>query len=220
MLVLDARSRDETVAIARDYGAEVVVRAWTGFVDARRFALARVATTWTCFVDADEAFDPAARAALAALDPAADVEGYAIARTTYFVGRPMRAGSWGADAPLRLVRTARATIAARPAAGGDADLHERPIVAGRVGRLDGTLEHHSYPTLASYREKFARYTTLEARGSHPSVVRLLRALALAPARAAWSFGRRAAWRDGARGTFVAVASASYPVVVAWKALRA
>ncbi len=218
-LVVDAESDDDTVHLARVAGVEVVVRAWNGFVDARRYALARVATPWTFFLDADEALDAAARAALAACTPPDDVDGFAFARTTYFCGAPMRAGAWGHDRPLRLVRTGRAVIVARPAAGGEAELHERPSVPGRVARMAGTIAHYSYPSLASYREKFARYTSLEARGRRPSRRSLARALVIAPLRLAWLVAVRSAWRDGARGLFVAAASSAYPVVVAAKALR-
>ena len=55
LLVLDARSCDRTVEFARSAGAEVIEREWSGFVDARRFALSQVRTSWTLMIDADEA---------------------------------------------------------------------------------------------------------------------------------------------------------------------
>lgn len=218
-LVVDAESTDDTVALARACGAEVVVRPWPGFVSARLGALALVDTEWTFMLDADEALDGTARDALASVQPEPDVAGFSIARTTFFCGRPMRYGPWGADAPLRCFRTARATLFARPAAGGAAELHERWTVAGRVLPLGGALAHHSYPTLASYCAKFGRYTALEAGGVPGSFAAFARALGAGLLRVPWYLGPKGGFRDGWRGAFVSVASAFYPVVVRWKALR-
>jgi hypothetical protein len=219
LFVLDAESRDATVALARARGAETLVRPWTGFVEARRFALGCVRTPWTFMLDADEALDAELVASLRALEPPDDVDAYEVRRLTFFCDRPIRYGAWGDEAPLRLFRTERATLVARPASGGDAELHETWHVPGSVGRLRGTLLHASYPTLASYGEKFARYTSIEARGAPRSVAALARAALVAFARAPWLALARGGWRDGWRGLFVAAASAAYPVVVAWKALR-
>ena len=219
LLVIDAQSGDATVEIARARGAEVVERAWDGFVNARRFALALVRTPWTFMLDADEALGADAVAALRRVVPDAGTGGYALERATYFCGRPMRGGAWGREAPLRFFRTEQAELAPHPAAGGAADVHESWSVRGTVERLPGVLHHYSYPTLATYRAKFARYTSLEARGLRGTWPRVARAAALGFARVPWLLVVRGGWRDGWRGAFVAVGSAAYPVFVAVKALR-
>lgn len=219
VLVVDAESQDATVRLARDAGARVVVRPWAGFVATRRFALGLVRTAWTFMLDADEALDPELAAAVAALEPATTIDAYRVARSTYFCGRPMRHGAWANETLLRLFRSDRATLVAEPSAGGEAEIHEHWVVPGELAVLPGTLLHDSYPTMRSYREKFDTYTSIEARGVRGSAAGVLRAAALAVARGSWHVVGRAAWRDGWRGIFVALASAFYPVVVAWKALR-
>ncbi len=219
VLVVDAQSDDRTAAVARECGAEVVVRPWDGFVAARRFALGCVRTPWTFMLDADESLDAALRDALLLAQPPSPLEGYRVRRATYLCGRPIAGAGWGDEELLRLFRTERARLVARPAAGGAAELHESWTVPGVVERLDGTLLHYSYPTLTSYWEKYERYTALEAQGVRSSRVALVAALAVALVRAPWLFLARAGWRDGWRGAFISVASALYPVVVRWKALR-
>jgi hypothetical protein len=169
-------------------------------------------------LDADEELDANLRAAIGAAEASSTIGGYTVARTTYFCGRPMRHGAWGSERLLRLFRTPVATLVAKPAAGGTAQLHERWTVAGDTLPLGGTLLHHSYPSLAVYRSKFARYTTLEAAGLTPSMPALARALVAGALRAPYAFVLKSGWRDGWQGAYVALASAAYPVVVAWKAL--
>ena len=210
---------DATVALAVARGADVIVRPWPGFVAARRDALARVRTPWTFMLDADEALDAELAAALHANEPQPGTDGYAVPRTTYFCGRAIRGGAWGSERPLRLFRTRAATVEAHPAGGGTAELHEAWRVRGRIETIAGTLHHHSYPNLAAYRAKYKRYTALEARGLRPSYLGLAVSVLSAFARAPWLFTVRGGWRDGWRGAYIAVSSAGYPAVVAWKALR-
>jgi len=216
VLVLDARSTDHTVDYARSAGATVIRRDWTDFVDARRYALAQVKTPWVFFLDADEALDDILCDAIVSAPEGAD--GYMLRRTTYFGGKPMR--MWSDEPLLRLVRVAKARVEAYPAAGGEAPLHERIVCDGTVGKLNGTLLHYSYPDSASYRAKFARYTSIEASGMRASVPGALSASLLAPLRFAVNLFRRRAIFDGPRGWYIAWYSALYPAVVRWKALSA
>jgi len=219
VLIVDAESTDETVAIARAHGAEVVVRPWEGFVGTRRFAQNFVKTPWTFMIDADELLDESLRDALLAVDPPADVDGEVMRRPTVFCGRPITGCGWGDEAPLRLFRTTRAYLMPRPAAGGHADVHEEWRVYGDVGRLRGTLLHDSYPTLAAYWAKFDRYTSLEAMGLKPTRFGAMRTVVTAFARLPWLFFVRRGYHDGWRGAVIAFASALYPVVSLSKAMR-
>jgi glycosyl transferase family 2 len=214
LFVLDAGSRDRTVAYARGAGARVEQRDWTNFVDARLFALSRVETPWTLMLDADEALDDVLRDAICTASPEPDA--YRVARTTYFCGKPMRI--WRNERLLRLFRTDRATLEARPAAAPDALIHEAWSCSGDVRDLPGTLLHYSYPDAASYRAKYGRYTDLEAAHMKRSVAAWIGASATSVARFGWLLLARGALLDGPRGWYVAYRSAAYPAVAAFKAL--
>jgi (heptosyl)LPS beta-1,4-glucosyltransferase len=212
--VLDAGSRDHTVAFARGAGARVIQREWTDYVDARRFALSEVQTPWTLMIDADEALDDVARDAMVSASPESDA--YRLKRTTYFCGKPMRI--WRDEPLLRLFRTDRATLEAHPAASSTAQLHEAWSCNGRVGDLPGTLLHYSYPDLRSYQKKYDRYTAEEAENMKGSLLRLLVASGASLGRLGWLLVARGGLLDGPRGWYVAYRSAMYPAVAARKAL--
>jgi glycosyltransferase involved in cell wall biosynthesis len=210
VLVVDERSSDRTRDIALAHGAVVIERDWTGFVDARRYALSQVHTPWMFALDADEALDLAMRQGIAALPD--DRNGYWVSRDTYFGGRPLR--MWRGERLLRLMRLAGARVEAHPAAGGDAQLHETYVCDEPTGDIPGTLLHFSYPDAASYRAKYAEYTDIEAFGQSQPV----RAnVALAAQRFVHSMLFRGALLDGPAGWYVAWKSATYALVVARKA---
>lgn len=215
VFVLDACSRDHTVQFARGAGAEVVQREWTDFLDARRFALERVRTPWVLMLDADEALDDVLRDAIERADPA--IDGYRVRRTTYFCGKPMRL--WRNESLLRLFKRDRAHLEAAPATQADAALHERWVGDGTAGDLSGSLLHYSYPDVSTYWKKFAQYTAIEAEGSPPSLGALLAACARGVVRFPYFLFVKGALLDGLGGVYVAYGSATYPVAVAWKALR-
>jgi tetratricopeptide (TPR) repeat protein len=62
IIVVDTGSVDETVQIARRFGARVVERPWTGhFAEARNASLEPATSDWILFIDADEELTPAWR---------------------------------------------------------------------------------------------------------------------------------------------------------------
>jgi glycosyltransferase involved in cell wall biosynthesis len=214
VLVVDAQSDDGTVAFAIGAGARVIERPWTDFVEARRFAISQVKTPWLLQLDADEALDDVLRDAVLSCDGAAD--GYAVSRTTYFSGKPMR--MWSDERLLRLVRTADVRVEEHPVTGGDTPLHERLTCSGQVRDLAGVLLHYSYDDRTAYQDKFQRYTSIEARGCSASAANALVSALLVLPRLVKNLVARGAVLDGTRGWYVAWYSALYPAVVAWKAI--
>ncbi|NNM93104.1 MAG: glycosyltransferase family 2 protein [Candidatus Eremiobacteraeota bacterium] len=213
VLILDAESSDRTQRIAREYGARLLVRAWSDFVDARRFALSQVTTAWAFVVDADEVLDESLRAAIA--DAREDLDGYLVRRDTSFGGRPLR--MWSGERLLRCFRVDAVRVEGFPTAGGSAALHERYLCDGTISELAGVLQHDSYADAAEYRQKFARYTEIEARGLPRSFSRAVRESLLVAWRLAKFGVARGALLDGPRGWYVMWWSALYPAVVAWRA---
>ena len=59
VVVVDAGSIDDTVAIARSKGARVSARDWTGYVDQKNHAASLASHDWIFSLDADERITPA-----------------------------------------------------------------------------------------------------------------------------------------------------------------
>ncbi len=156
IVILDSGSTDRTVAVGEAAGARVVQHHFQGFGAAKQRALELATGTWVLSVDADERVTPALAAEIRRTlsgEPAAD--GFLVRRDVFFLGRRLRFGGMGNDWVLRLFRRAGAHFT-------DVPVHEHVEVPGRTARLDGTLEHHAYRTLAEHVEKMNRYTDIQA----------------------------------------------------------
>lgn len=157
IIVVDEHSTDDTVAIARVYGARVFSREMTaGFGEQKNFALAQASCPWILSLDADEEVTPALRRAIETTiaDPG-DRVAFRMPRLTSYLGRFIRHCGWYPMPVLRLVRRGRARFT-------DALVHEELRADGPVGDLGEDLLHHSYDSLDDHLRKLNLYTFYDA----------------------------------------------------------
>jgi glycosyltransferase involved in cell wall biosynthesis len=218
MIVLDCGSTDRTVALAEACGARVVHEAWKGFAAQKNSALEKAKGDWILSLDADEEVSPelaqSIRAATTAATPP-PFDGYAFARRNLYLNRWLKRAGYYPDPKLRLVRREHARFTPRL-------VHEDMAAPPRVGRLQGDLIHHAYPTLESFIEHSNRYSTLaaemvvaESAGPVPfSVINIvLRPLV----RFVYNYFFRLGFLDGREGLLVLLNHAIY---VSWKYAKA
>ncbi|HNW92647.1 MAG TPA: glycosyltransferase family 2 protein, partial [bacterium] len=103
-LVVDSGSTDRTVELARQAGARVEQRAWTGsFGEYKEAALRRCTHRWVLLLDADEEVTPPQRAFIEALLAADPVDrAVAFRRKTFFGTQWIRGLGWYPDYVVRL----------------------------------------------------------------------------------------------------------------------
>lgn len=158
VVVVDARSRDRTEALARDAGARVFVHPYEGNVEQKNFALAQAKGEWIVALDADEALSPeleaGLRAWLAAPEPGCD--GVELCRVAFHLGRWIRHGDFYPDWQLRLFDRARGRWAGT-------NPHGRVRVDGPVARLAGDVEHYSYRDLADQVARIQEFSRVSAQ---------------------------------------------------------
>jgi glycosyltransferase involved in cell wall biosynthesis len=160
IIVVDSRSTDDTVAIARQYTERVVVRDWAGYIDQKNHAASLAAHDWILSMDADERVTPELAAEMQAClrDNPREVA-FQIPRVTWHLGRWVRSTDWYPDYQLRLYDRRSAQWTGRY-------VHEAVTVRGATGRLRGELQHYAYRDIADHLETIDHYTTLAARQMH------------------------------------------------------
>jgi len=157
VIVLDSGSTDDTVAIARDLGARVEHRGWSGFAEQKNAAIALATQPWVLLLDADEWLEPPAQDALRDLF-AGDVEQadvWLLLRCTRFLGHRLRAGSFAREPIQRLFRAHHRHVL-QP-------VHEYLDVGNSHVRVSSVvLQHDTARSAAEYWEKLRSYAQLWA----------------------------------------------------------
>lgn len=157
VVVVDERSRDDTLAIARAHGCRAISHPWLGYAKQKQFAVNQCTRDWVLILDADERVPPETAETLGRLMTAsdADVAAYGFLRRNLFHGRWFKRCGWWPDRVVRLVNCRKGRFS------GDL-VHERWIADGPIERLDAVLDHYSFPTYAALIEKMQNYSTLAA----------------------------------------------------------
>jgi cellulose synthase/poly-beta-1,6-N-acetylglucosamine synthase-like glycosyltransferase len=169
VFVLDSQSTDNTVEIARSYGAEVVQFHYPGgWPKKRQWAMDTLPLSydWILLLDADEVLTPELTAEIGQAIRSESVNGYRICLQMYFLGRALRhcdANFW----KLSLLRRGKGRYECRlkdqDASMADMEVHEHVVVDGAVGELKHSLIHHNVESLSRYIQKHDEYSNWESR---------------------------------------------------------
>ena len=204
IIVVDSGSTDTTVEICRELGAKVFMHDWPGFGAQKNRALDHATCPWVLSIDADERVTPELRAEIEAAlsNDAEPFAAYKVSRLSSYCGHFMRHSGWHPDLIIRLFR--------RDAARFSEDLvHERLLVEGKIGLLEGELLHYAFEDLEEVISKINLYSTAGAEMQRRSGRKA--SLSSAVLRGLWSFVRtyilRAGFLDGREGFMLAVSNA-------------
>lgn len=202
VIVVDSGSTDETVAIAREMGAQVFEHDWPGFGIQKNRALRYANMDWVLSIDADERVSSALRAEIQSVlkDPKAD--GYYVPRLSSFCGRDIRHSGWYPDYVLRLFRRSAGRFS-------DDLVHERLLVDGDTLKLKHCLKHESFRDLSQVLDKMNHYSSAGAEMMYQKGREAT--LKQAVMHGLWAFIRsyflRAGFLDGREGFMLAVSTA-------------
>ena len=157
IVVVLNNTTDNSEAIARSFGANVVHQPWLGFRDTKNAALALCTHPWVLTLDADEEVSPALKQDIHSFFEANGPErftGVRFPRKVWLIDRWITHGDWYPDLSLRLFRRDSAKW------GGDAHVHEKIEITGPVATLKGDLHHYTMPSIYQYINKIPYFTDL------------------------------------------------------------
>ena len=204
IVVLDSYSDDDTLAVARRYGAAIFQHAFQGYGPQKQMALEHTSHQWVLLLDADEMLSPELQSEIRALladEPAA--AGYELPRREQIFWRMNHPGV-RLNYHLRLFDKRRGHLT-------DIPVHAAPEVDGPVGRLRHPFYHFGECSIHAKVEKIDAYSTglvaeKIARGGSPNPL----VMVFYPP---WYFFRsfilKRAFMDGWAGFIAAVVMAFY-----------
>lgn len=153
-VVVDSLSEDNTVAIAKACGAEVISHEWQGYSKQKQFCLDQMKTDWVLVLDGDEWLSESlANEIHQLLSSGPSFNGYFLTRHLVFLNRTLVYGR-GKDHQLRLFKNGLGRY-------NDRDIHEEILVEGPLGKLVQPIIHHSSQTISDEISKLERDTSFE-----------------------------------------------------------
>jgi len=166
IVVLDSGSTDLTKEIAISFGADVISFTWDGkFPKKRNWFLRQHTpqTKWVLFLDADEYVTEEFKSELCKVLSEDDKVGYWLNYSIYFLGKPLRGGY-----PLKKLALFRVgageyeKINEENWSKLDMEIHEHPILDGKVGLIRSKIDHRDFHGIAHYITKHNEYSDWEA----------------------------------------------------------
>ena len=156
VIVLDSLSTDRTVEIARQHGAQAILRPFRDFPDQRNAALELINSDWILFVDADERVSPQLAAEISQAVKAPEFNGYWIPTHNYLMGKLILHAGLYPDYHLRLFRKRKGHY--DPAQ----KVHEYVCLDAAEGYLENPLIHISCHTWSGFIDHQKHWARLKA----------------------------------------------------------
>jgi len=157
IVVVDSKSEDKTVEIAKKFTEKVFIKDWEGYGQARNFALLQCRNDWVLWLDADERVTPELKREIEkALQSAGnEIAGFSMPRRACFLGTWIKHCGWYPARVVRLFRKEKAKFS-------EDKVHEKIIIDGKILRLKSDILHYTDPNLEHYLKKLNTYTSLSA----------------------------------------------------------
>jgi glycosyltransferase involved in cell wall biosynthesis len=152
MIVVDSGSTDQTLEIARSFGARVLHRDWTGYRDQKNFATDQATQPWILCLDADEVVTAELRHSIHnAFQTEPSIDAFEINRHAFYAGKRIDHSGWYPQWRLLLFRKGKAVWSPQ-------DPHEVLVLQGSgKRRLTGDLNHYTYSSIHQHVNKNMTY---------------------------------------------------------------
>ncbi len=157
IIVLDSGSTDNTLAIVKQYTANVFSTDWQGYGVQKQRALMRATHDWVLNLDADEFLTEALQIEIKQAITDEQYDAYRVPIKMHFYNQPLNY-SMSPKRHLRLFRRANAVFS-------NDIVHEKIILpkTARLGRLRNPILHHSFRDVSHAIYKLNKYSSYSAK---------------------------------------------------------
>lgn len=166
VIVVDSNSTDRTPQIVTEYGRTLVNFSWNGcFPKKRNWTLRNVPirNEWVLFLDADEFVTDAFLEQLKKTIADTDCVGFWLYYTNDFMGKVLNHGAAMPKLPLFRKGTGEYEFIDEKAWSHlDMEIHEHPILNGKIGEIKEPIIHREFRGLTHYIQKHNEYSSWEA----------------------------------------------------------
>ena len=206
VIVVDDKSTDDTVAVAKAHGAKVFERAMDIEGKHRNYAYGLAGHDWVFSLDADERVTPELKQEIIeTLKNSPSCNGYAVPRRNFMGNVWVKHGGMYPSAQLRLFRKGEFRYDEQ------AEVHPQAYMKDPRGTLKSDILHYTYRDFTDAIAKLDRQTDLEARKwfRENRKVGTLSILRKTTDRFWRAYISKKGYKDGVIGLFLAVNSGMY-----------
>lgn len=166
VLVVDSKSTDRTPQIVKDFGFEYIEFDWNGkFPKKRNWVLrnVKISNEWVLFLDADEFVTEAFLDELRRKLSSDEYSGFTIMYENYFMKKKLLYGDKMKKMPLFKVSSGEYEQIKEGSWGHlDMEIHEHPIITGKIGIIKSPIIHNDFKGLEHYIARHNAYSSWEA----------------------------------------------------------
>ena len=214
IIIVDSNSTDNTVEIAKEYGAKLYVENWKGYGLQKNSVIEKCTKDWILLIDADEVISSDLSKKILEVIKEGKEELYDINFTSVCFGKKIKHGGWSGSYRIRLFKNGIGKY-------NDNVVHESFETKGIKGKLAEEIFHYSYEDLSDYLSKFNRYTSEGAKEYHKRGKKAnFFGIVINPI---FKFIRmyffRLGFLDGVEGLLLAILSSNYTMVKYYKLLE-
>lgn len=169
IIIVDMHSTDNTLEIAKNYGAKVFSYRPMKFVEpARNFAISKATGRWILLLDPDEHLNKTLKRELKKISQRSDVDYVSIPRKNIILGKWFRHSNWWPDYLIRFFRRGHVTW--------NKEIHSQPTTKGNgLNLLDSeklAIRHHNYTSISQFVHRALRYSSIQAEELHKNQYKL------------------------------------------------
>lgn len=163
IIVIDSGSTDETLRIAKKFGAKTFFREFDNFANQKNWAISKAKGDWILSLDADEEIPGVLAEEIKKVVTDESYSGYLIPRRNFILNKEIKHSRWSPDTHIWLWKKD----------GGKwiGNVHEEVEVSGKVGLLKNSKIHNSHKTISDFINSNDFYSTLEAKSLSEKKVR-------------------------------------------------
>lgn len=159
IIVVDMHSTDDSVAVAKEFGAQVYPYRWMKFVEpARNFAISKATGKWILLLDPDEYLGKHLKKELLSIIKRSDIDWVKIPRKNIIFGKWLRHSRTWPDYLIRFFKKNSVTW--------KKEIHSQPSTKGNgLTLLDSVklaIQHNAYPSVTQFITRALRYTNIQA----------------------------------------------------------
>ena len=156
IVVVDSLSTDNTVSIAKSFGAKIVIQKFLGHVEQKNFAITQCSNKYILSLDADEMLSEDLLRSIQSVKNNWKHDGYEFNRLNNYCGKWIKHCGWYPDKKLRLWDSTKGKWQG-------INPHDEYKVQGSIGYLKGDLLHYSFHSVKQHKKQIEFFSDVSAK---------------------------------------------------------